>query len=333
MTNNKILIIGGLGFIGFHLAKRLANQFEVFVIDALINYIPNNYNTWQYYVKYRQKILKDLNVTFYIEDVQQASFKSLLTTLRPDIVINAASMPVALLADINPKHAKNDIFDAHFNVLESIRTSSITLERYVYLSSSMVYGNFFRDEQGNILPASENQECLPIDTYGAFKLANEILVKQYGFRYKIPYVIIRPSAVYGPTDCNLRVTEIFLHQGFQEGTIKLDNGGQHKLDFTYIDDLVDGIMAALISPNALNQVFNISYGVGRKISELAQIVKNLFPSVKIVTNDCIPFRPNRGAMNIDKAKQLLSYNPSFSLEKGMQQYCEFVKQHIKNYSL
>ncbi len=327
----KVLVIGGLGFIGFHIARRLADEYKVYVIDALINYIPNNYPAWNYYVSYRQKVLNELNVHFYIEDVQQSLFKNILTSIKPEYIINSASMPVALLADINPRQAKNDIFDSHFSVLEGIRTASQHIERYVYLSSSMVYGNFKRDEKGNIVPAVESQECLPIDTYGALKLANEVLLKQYAYRYQIPYTIIRPSAVYGPTDCNLRVTEIFLRQGMQGGTIKLDNGGQHELDFTYVDDLVNGIVLSIKNDAAINETFNISYGKGRKIADLAQIVKEMYPKTQITNNDCVPFRPNRGAMNIEKAKQLLSYTPAFSLEEGMRLYHDFVKQHINCY--
>ena len=327
----NVLIIGGLGFIGFNIAKKLSNNFKVFIIDALINYIPNNYKAWSYYISYRQEKLKKLNIPIFIENIKNSNFKNILTNINPDIIINAASMPVALLADINPFNAKEDIFDSHFQVLEYIRASTLKIDRYVYISSSMVYGNFLRDNDGKIIPASEEQFCMPIDTYGALKLSNEILIKQYAYKYNIPYTIIRPSAVYGPTDCNLRVTEIFLRKGFENGKIELDNGGLHQLDFTYIDDLVEGINLSLTTHNAVNQTFNISYGQGRTIAELALVVKNIFPQVQIFSNDCKPFRPNRGSMNIEKAKELLSYKPKYTLEKGILEYYHFLKEHINNY--
>lgn len=327
----KVLVIGGLGFIGYHLCRRFQSTFDVYAVDALINYIPNNYRRWLYYTSYRQKELARLGISFLVCDVRDTSFKQILVSIKPDIIINAASMPVALLADINPSYAKQDIFDSQFQLLETIRNSSIHLSKYIYVSSSMVYGNFKRDDEGNIIPASEDQECQPIDSYGAFKLANEIVIRQYCQKYQIPYTIVRPSAVYGPTDCNLRVTEIFLHKGFENGTIELDNGGLHQLDFTYIDDLTNGILLAANSEQANHQVFNLSFGQGRKIAELAQIVQQMFPSVKIINNECKPFRPNRGAMNIEKARQLLNYEPSFTLEEGMQIYRNFVSEHIAFY--
>jgi UDP-glucose 4-epimerase len=90
-------------------------------------------------------------------------------------------------------------------------------------------------------------------------------------------------------------------------------------------------LLAANSENANNQVFNISFGQGRKIAELAQIVQTMFPSVKIKNNECKPFRPNRGAMNIEKARQLLNYEPFYTLEEGMQIYRNFVFEHIALY--
>ncbi len=327
----NVLIIGGLGFIGFNVAIKLAKKFNIFIIDALINYISNNYRAWSYYSLYRQTELKKLDIPIFIENIKSSNFKNILLKIKPDIIINAASMPVAILADINPLNAKEDIFDSHFQLLEFIRASTLKIERYVYISSSMVYGNFLRDDSGKIIPATEEQPCLPIDTYGALKLNNEILIKQYAYKFNIPYTIIRPSAVYGATDCNLRVTEIFLRKGFENSKIEIDNNGLHELDFTYIDDLVEGIYLSIISSNAINQTFNISFGNGRTIAELASLVKNIFPKVKIFSKDCKPFRPNRGSMNIQKAKELLQYNPIYSLEKGLIEYYKFMKEHINNY--
>ncbi len=327
----KVLVIGGLGFIGYHLCRKFQSTFDVAAVDALINYVPNNYRRWLYYTTYRQKELARLGISFYVCDVRDTSFKQILVNIKPDIILNAASMPIALLADINPWFAKKDIFDSQFQLLETIRNSSIQLSKYIYISSSMVYGHFKRDDEGNIIPATEEQECLPIDSYGAFKLANEIIIRQYCQKHQIPYTIIRPSAVYGPTDCNMRVTEIFLHKGFEKGTIELDNGGLHQLDFTYIDDLTDGILLAANSEHANNQVFNLSFGKGRKIVELAQIVLQMFPSVNIENKECKPYRPNRGSLNIEKARQWLHYEPTHPLELGMQKYCNFVSEHIAQY--
>ena len=159
------------------------------------------------------------------------------------------------------------------------------------------------------------------------KLGGEIMVKTYHHRYGIPYTIIRPSAVYGPTDCNKRVTEIFLLNALNKEPLTLDNGGLHKVDFTYVDDLVKGTLLAMHSPEACNQTFNLSCGEGRSIKELAEIISELIPGTKITTNQTKPYRPNRGALNISKAKKILGFNPQYNLEKGIEKYLQFVKEH------
>jgi len=329
----KVLIIGGLGFIGYNLAKKIVEEknFEVYVIDSLINYLPNNFNAWSYYTSFRKNHLESLEVIVMIENLNNTNFRQLYFSIKPDYIINLASMPVALLADLNPVNAKNDIFDSNFQLLEILKSSPKDIKKYIYISSSMVYGNFLRDEQQKIIPANEKQTCQPIDVYGAFKSANEILIRQYGHRYQIPYTIIRPSAVYGPTDCNLRVTEIFLKKALKGETIELDNGGQHELDFTYIDDLTKGIYLAMISENASNETFNISCGQGRKIAELAEVIRKHFPGIQIRDNECKPFRPNRGAMDNSKAEKLLGYESTFNLEKGIEKYLDFLKTHLHRY--
>lgn len=331
----KVLIIGGLGFIGYNLAKKIVEEkkFDLYVIDSLINYLPNNFNAWSYYTSFRKKQLESLGVKIKIENINNPNFRQAYFSIEPDYIINLASMPVALLADLNPVNAKNDIFDSNFHLLELLKSSPKNIKKYIYISSSMVYGNFLRDESQKIIPANEKQICLPIDVYGAFKLSSEIVTKQYCYRYQIPYIIIRPSAVYGPTDCNLRVTEIFLKKALKNETLLLDNDGQHELDFTYIDDLTNGIYLAMISKNALNETFNISYGQGRKISELAEIIRKHFPNIQVRNNESKPLRPNRGALDISKAKKILGYKPIYNLEKGIEKYLDFLKIHLHNYEL
>lgn len=324
----KALIMGGLGFIGYHLAKRLKHEgHEVIVFDAMFNYLPNNFDSWNFYIQYRKNELEKLGVLIIIENIHTANLKHVIFQSNPEWIINLASMPIALLADLNPQQAKKDIFDSNFILLEVLKTFGKKIQRYVYFSSSMVYGNFIRDHKGNILPADENQICKPIDTYGALKAANELLIQQYAYRYQIPYTIIRPSAVYGPTDANLRVTEIFIKKALKNESLSLDNGGQHQLDFTYIDDLIEGVLLALKSEKAVNEIFNITYGEGRKIADLATILKKYFHDLKIHNNECKPYRPNRGALNINKAKKLLGYLPQYSLEKGIVKYMDFIKQN------
>ena len=207
------------------------------------------------------------------------------------------------------------------NVLESIREVD-SVKRFVYASSSMVYGDFER------MPADEKHPTNPLDVYGGTKLSSEILTRVYSKQYGIKYTIIRPSAVYGPTDVNRRVTQIFVENALMGKPLALHNGGESKLDFTYVEDTANGFVLALRSKKAENEAFNITRGEGRSLKELAEIIQRLVPGTRIERKEASKDekRPERGTLDISKARKLLGYKPQYSLEEGMKMYVEFVKK-------
>lgn len=331
MTNkNTYFISGGIGFIGFHLCKSLLDNpaNKVIVYDLQQNLFPTDIKNWKYYQNYRKELLKNDRfelITANCNDIE--TLQKTLESYQPGYIIHLAALSVALLSDLYPNDSHKNIFGSIFSLLNVLKNASFEIERLIYFSSSMVYGHFSRDIDDNIISATEDQACNPVDIYGAMKLSGEIMVKTYHHRYGIPYTIIRPSAVYGPTDCNKRVTELFILHALNNEPLTLDNGGLHKVDFTYVDDLVQGISKVIASPKACNQTFNLSYGQGRTIKELAEIISELVPGTKIVTNQTKPYRPNRGSLNISKAKELIGFNPEYNLEKGITKYLDFVKEH------
>lgn len=320
-------LTGGEGLVGYHLSKELLKGDNLVVTyDAQKHYIPFDKSNWAVYQNYRIKTLKSDKLVRLRGDCSDRGWLvECLEKYKPDIIVHLAALPIAGISNSYPTEAKVNIFDTIVTLLDILRGVSFTYDRVVYTSSSMVYGNFLKDDEGRIIPAREDQATSPVGIYGAMKLSGETLVKVYNHRYGIPYVIIRPSAVYGPTDCNRRVTEIFLMNALQGRELILDNGGKHQLDFTYVDDLIQGYMLALHSKEALGQTFNLTRGEGRQIKELADVVADLIPGTKIVDSDQVPYRPNRGALDITKAKTILGYAPRYSLEEGMKQYYEFVK--------
>lgn len=326
---NKILITGGLGFIGFHLTMELLKDSnnQIVIYDSKKHFIPIIYSQWGYYLYYRiHHLEKNDRVKIIIGDCNNSElFTQTLIDNKPNKIFHLASLPIAGISNDNPEKAKIDIFDNTLYILESIKNSKIYLDNFIYISSSMVYGNFLRDPENKIIPASEDQKCDPIDLYGVMKLNAENLVRTYNHRFKIPFTIVRPSAVYGPTDCNLRVTEIFIQQALASKDIILDNGGDHQLDFTYIDDLVQGLVLVAKSDRVQGETFNLSTGQGISIKELAMIVKKLIPNTSIIEGTIQPYRPNRGALNISKAKNCLGFSPKYTLETGIEKYINFIK--------
>ena len=326
-------ITGGEGLIGYHLCKLLLENKDnrIIIYDALKHCLPLSESNWCYYQDYRVKNLKDERLTRVRGDLLSRGFLTeTLEKFKPEIIIHLASMSIANVSHIYPEEATNDIFLNTVTLLDVIRSLSYKINRLVYISSSMVYGDFLKDEKGNVLPAKEDQHCNPKCIYGTMKRSGEIMVKTYNKRFGIPFVIVRPSAVYGPTDCNKRVTEIFVMNAILGRELELDNGGMHMLDFTYVKDIAQGIALAATSDKALGETFNITTGEGRTIKDMGEILLKLCPDSgsKMVVEQRDVYRPNRGTLDISKAKNLLGYKPQYHLETGMKEYVEFVKDTI-----
>ena len=117
----------------------------------------------------------------------------------------------------------------------------------------MVYGNFLKKE------VKESDVCDPIGIYGALKFSAEKIIKAYGQIFNLPYTIIRPSALYGERCISRRVGQIFIESALNKSKIIINGDGKEKLDFTYIDDLLNGIICSIKSKNSLQETFNITY--------------------------------------------------------------------------
>ena len=183
----------------------------------------------------------------------------------------------------------------------------------------MVYGNFESDE------VDEESICKPIGIYGSLKLAGELIVKSYNQVFGIPYTIIRPSALYGERCVSRRVGQIFIENAIQNLDVVINGNGREQLDFTYIDDLVNGIATCCENDNAKNQTFNITFGNAREVNEMVEILKKAIPHVNIIYKDKENFMPERGTLKNNKAKSLLGFQPQYPIEIGYSKYIEWYK--------
>jgi UDP-glucose 4-epimerase len=320
-------ITGGEGFIGYHLSKELSknSKNDIVTYDAQKHYVPLDKSNWPTYLQYRIESLDVDNITRIRGDTtDRGLLKETIQTHEPDVVVHLAALPIANISNKYPEEARRNILDGTITLLDVLREVEFDLERVVYTSSSMVYGDFPMDEDGNISLAREDDECDPKGLYGSMKLSGEHITRSYTHRFGIPHTIIRPSAVYGPTDCNRRVSEIFLTNALKSERLRLDNGRYHKLDFTYVKDGVKGFIRASTHKKPINETFNMPRGEGRSIRELAEVVQDLVPGTETYEYQKKVHRPNRGALDISKAKELLGYSPEYSLEEGMAEYHDFV---------
>ena len=150
------------------------------------------------------------------------------------------------------------------------------------------------------------------------------MIKSYNQVFELPYTIIRPSAVYGPTDMNNRVSQIFIEKALKGQKINIQ-GKNEKLDFTFVEDLANGCILAATSKYGQNRIFNITYGKGESLYKFVKILSKYVKNLKFKINKRDSFRPKRGTLSINKARKLLNYKPYYTLEKGIKKYIDFIK--------
>jgi len=326
------LITGGLGFIGTHIAIDLLKKKKVEKCILLDNFGGYMNPTKENFYDFRKKRL-DLIKNKIIERCDTNNFKSVFEIIKkhqPEIIFHTAALPLAKLDNLNTDEAKIGSVDSTVNLLDAIVLLSkieknYNCKRFIYISSSMVYGDFKASK------VNEKSPVNPKESYGTMKLAGEIITKGISKLHNIPYTIIRPSAVYGPTDMNRRVSQIFIENAFTNKQIEIE-GKNEKLDFTYIEDLINGIGLCCSNKDAINQTFNLTYGKSKKINTLIEILKGEFPNIKIFYKEKEKFMPERGTLDISKAKKLIGYNPINPIDTGYIKYISWYKKfwnHLK----
>lgn len=327
----KILILGGCGFIGHNLARELSKNFQVSIADSLqinnLYSLENNKDNLpnpelsKIIIQDRLKIIKDNKLNFVIQDLRDYHATCrLFNEIKPDIVVHLAAVSHANRSNKDP----HTTFDHSLRTLENaLDNSKKKVEKFIYFSSSMVYGNFKGDE------VDENSNCDPLGIYAALKFSGEKIVKSYGQVFDLNYTIVRPSALYGERCISRRVGQIFIENALNKKEITVDGDGEEKLDFTYIKDLVDGVKKIIESKKSDKEIFNITYGSSRKINDMIEILKQSFENLDVKYKKRDKLMPLRGTLNIDKARDLLNYQPSWSLEKGYPNYINWYKEIFK----
>lgn len=319
----RVLVTGGAGFIGSHLVKEMLDErHEVFVLDAFSQYImPPITPLYVYNVNYRFEHLIN-NAEILRGNVRNKDdIRRQVNDIKPEYVVHFAALPLANMAIEYSEEAFNTIVGGTVNLIEVLRDTDY-LSRFVYISSSMVYGDF------KTIPVPEDCKKEPKEIYGAMKLAGEYMVKAYSQRYGIPYSIVRPSAVYGPTDNNKRVVGLFLTNALLRKKIRAKNAEDTHLDFSFVEDVAKGIKLATFSENATNQSFNITRGKSRTLKELIEVIRTIHPYLVVEYVEGNSFRPRRGALDITKAKTLLEYSPKQDLEQGIVKYSEYLERAL-----
>lgn len=305
----NILVTGGCGLIGHNVVQKLrAAEHNVRIVDTLTNYGIIPQDELEYLVQERLKKIGDAFI--HTIDIASAKVGEVFEFFNPEIVIHMASFPRQKVVNANPQLGARVMCEGLLNLLElSVKHH---VKKFVYISSSMVYGDFTDD-------VCEDYDCKPQGQYGIMKYMGEKLVADYARKHPIKYTTLRPSAVYGELDVEDRVVSKFMLGALRGDTLKV-NGINETLDFTYVQDAADGIVAATLSQNTDNKVYNITKSHSWTLYKAAQVAVKLAGSGTIEVREKDADFPSRGALNIDAAKRDFGFNPQVDVEEGFERY-------------
>lgn len=333
LKGKRVAIVGGAGFIGHNLALKLKELgAEPHVIDGLqvnnIGYYTSDYekneNAERYiaFINERLSLLRKAKINLKIIDVRDYhDISKTIDEINPEAVVHLAAIAHANRSNKDPFSTFDHSMRTLENVLDITRSKGIHV---IYFSSSMVYGNFDGEA------VTEDRVCNPMGIYGALKYGAEKLVIGYNQVFDLPYTIIRPSALYGERCVSRRVGQAFIENAITGKDLTVNGDGNEGLDFTYIDDLVQGIILSITKSESVNQIFNITFGAARSINQLAEIVMKKFPGIKLHHKSRDGLMPERGTLSIEKAQKLLGYNPQHPVEKGFVQYINWYQHFAEN---
>lgn len=316
---SRVLITGGLGLIGHNVVIKLIKAgHQVYITDTITNYGIIPQDEIDYLVDERiKKIKNSIGGVFRwsTSDISNApQMHTLFDYFKPNIVIHMASFPRQKVVNADPAAGAKVMSEGLLNLLEASKRFNVS--KFVYISSSMVYGDFTDD-------VTEDAVCNPQGQYGIMKLAGEWLVKDYSRRGCFNHIIIRPSAVYGPLDVEDRVIAKFMLTAMRNGTLKV-NGAKETLDFTYVEDAAEGIVASALSDNTDNKTYNITKSHSRTLLDAARLAVNIAGKGEIEVKDRDLDFPSRGALNIDAAKKDFGFDPKVDVEEGFQIYYDWL---------
>ena len=311
----RILVTGGLGFIGHTVVAQLQKQnHRVEVLDVLTTYGLLDKDELEYLYNERLAKFREDTIIHKIDVAEIELVNDIFVKLQPDYVIHLASFPNEKLASANPVEAAHTMCQGLANILENSARHNI--KRFLYVSSSMVLGDFS-------FPADETVTPDPKGSYAIWKHAGEQLVENFSKKHGLDYVTVRPSAVYGPLDNCDRVIGKFILNAISDKKLSV-NGEEEKLDFTYVDDLATGMIQALLKGKT--GIYHLTKGNARTIKEAAEIAVKIAGKGSVEINDPDVNMPSRGTLLVEKAHNDFEYNPKIDIDKGIELYYNWIKQ-------
>ena len=295
----KILITGGLGQVGSYLVDKLCNTSNVTILD--------NYSSTT------RESVPD-GVTVVRDDILSQRARELVT--QNDVVIHtAAQINVSRPMDDPLFDLNNNVFGT-LNLLEAARNSNI--HRFIYFSSAAIYGN------PEYLPIDEAHPLNPLSPYGVSKLSGEKYCTMYHKAFGVPTVCIRPFNIYSPrqdpSNPYSGVISKFMERVKNKQSPIIFGDGTQTRDFVSVHDIVDMVLLAIESKKAEGEVFNVGTGVPTTITELAQVIIDIYGAdVEIEFADSQSGDIKHSSSDISKARSI-GYEPKVKLHDGLKDF-------------
>lgn len=322
----KVLITGGVGFIGFHLSKKLLeNNYFVVAIDNMNDYYDVDLK------KARLDVLKEYkNFSFYKIDISNKSdLLDLFSDNKFDIVINLAAQAGVRYSIDHPDSYIFSNIVGFFNILECCRTYPV--KHLLFASSSSIYG------KNNSIPYKTNDNVdKPVSLYAATKKSDELMAYAYSNLYNIKVTALRFFSVYGPYGRPDMAYFSFTNNIINNKEIKLFNNGDMYRDFTYVLDVVEAVYRLLDKIplkdglGVYYKVYNIGNNNPVKISYLVEILeKELGKKANIKYLPMQPGEVYQTYADISEIKKDISFVPNTSIEDGLHQFVKWYEEFYK----
>ena len=314
LTKKKILVTGGAGFIGSNLTEALLKlNNEVICLDNFATGKKENITPF----------LTNPNYTLIEGDIRKLS-DCQLAVKGVDYVLHQAALGSVPRSIKDPITSNEVNVSGFLNMLTASRDSGV--KRFIYAASSSTYGD------SEALPKVEDKIGKPLSPYAITKYVNELYADVFSKTYGLETIGLRYFNVFGrkqdPNGAYAAVIPKFVSQ-FMAGESPVINGnGEFSRDFTYIDNVIQANLLSITTNNkeAINTVYNVAFGERNTLKDLVELLKKQLTEFDSKIKDIqVIYGPNRvgdiphSLASIDKAKNLLAYNPKFSLEKGLKE--------------
>lgn len=341
LEGKTILVTGVAGFVGANLAKRLLSDFRdirIIGIDSITNY-------YDVRLKYeRLEELKKFGDSFvFIKDsiANKSVVETLFATYHPQIVVNLAAQAGVRYSITNPDAYIESNLIGFYNILEACRHHEV--EHLVYASSSSVYGT-----NKKVPYSTDDKVDNPVSLYAATKKSNELMAHAYSKLYNIPSTGLRFFTVYGPCGRPDMAYFDFTNKLIKGETIQIFNYGNCKRDFTYIDDIVEGIVRVMQhAPEKENgedglpippyKIYNIGNNSPENLLDFVTILKEELIAAKVLLVD-YDFEAHKELVSMQAGDVPVTYadttpleedfgfKPSTSLREGLKRFAEWYKE-------